>query len=566
MSLFGTLQLAANSMQAQQIGLQVVGQNMANANTPGYSREQVNFATAPTQTIAGVTVGLGVQVQGVVQKTDQYLNERLRGANSDVANSSQQSQSYSDLESIVGALQDNSVDSSVTDFFSSISNILNQPQDVSTRNLAVLKGQTLASTITTMAGRVTQERSDLNNQVIAMTSDINRLTTQIAQLNTQIVTTEAGTVGKSDAVGLRDQRDQALTDLSKLIGIKVEQQPDGSDNIYVGGDYLVYEGTSRPVETAYTSDRGMSVASINITDTNAPLNTQTGQLSGLLTARDKIMGGYLDQLDNFAGTLAFEFNKVFSSGQGLTGYSTTTSTNAVTSTTAPLDAAGLPFTPVNGSFQVQVLNTQTNQTTTSNITVDLNGLDKNETSLTSLVSQLNNVNGLSASISASGNLTIATTSPDVQFSFANDTSGTLAALGINSFFTGSTATDLGVNQALVNDPSKFAASSAGIGPDTGNALSLAAFGDQALPSAGGLSITQLNQQIVGDVTQGSAVAKSVDTGNQTFQQTLSGQQLAISGVSIDEEATNMLTLQYAYQASAKLISTINNLLDTLLKL
>jgi flagellar hook-associated protein 1 len=566
MSLFGTLQLAANSMQAQQIGLQVVGQNMANANTPGYSREQVNFATAPTQTIGGVTVGLGVQVQGVVQKTDQYLNERLRASNSDVANSSQQSQSYSDLESVVGALQDNSVDSSMTDFFSSISNILNQPQDVSTRNLAVLKGQTLANTITTMAGRVTQVRSDLNNQVISMTSDINRLTTQIAKLNTQIVTTEASTTGKSEAVGLLDQRDQALTDLSNLVGIKVEQQPDGADNIYVGGDYLVYEGTARPVATAYTSDRGLTVASINVADTNAPLDTQTGKLSGLVTARDKIMGGYLDQLDNFAGTLAFEFNKVFSSGQGLTGYSTTTSTSAVTSTTAPLDAAGLPFTPVNGSFQVQVLNTQTNQTTTSNITVDLNGLDKNETSLTSLASQLNQVNGLSASISPSGNLTIATASPDVKFSFGNDTSGALAALGINSFFTGSTATDLGVNQSLINDPSKFAASTAGIGPDTTNALALAGFGDQTLPSAGGLSITQLNQQIVGDVTQGSAVAKSVDSGNQTFQQTLSGQQLAISGVSIDEEATNMLTLQTAYQASAKLISTINNLLDTLLKL
>ncbi|HVX59414.1 MAG TPA: flagellar basal body rod C-terminal domain-containing protein, partial [Pirellulales bacterium] len=213
-----------------------------------------------------------------------------------------------------------------------------------------------------------------------------------------------------------------------------------------------------------------------------------------------------------------------------------------------------------------MLNTQTGLTQTSTITVDLNGLDQNETSLNALATQFNAINGLQASIDTSGNLTLKTTSPDVQFSFANDTSGALAALGLNTFFTGSTAADLGVNQNLSTDPGKFAASTAGIGIDTGNATTLANFMNLPLASAGGTTLTDVYDKLVGDVTQGSSVSQSVTQGYQTFQQTLQGHQAAISGVSIDEETVQMLSYQRVYQASAKLISTINDLLNTLLQL
>ena len=486
---------------------------------------------------------MGVQVSAIVQKVDDFLNERLRGTNSDVGNSQTQSQVYQNLESIVEALNDNNLQSSLNSFFSSISGVLNQPESVSVRNLAVLQGQTLAGDVNQMSQRMTNARADVNTQVEGMSSDINRLVGDIAHLNTQITTTEGGTLSHSQAVGLRDKRNQDLSDLSKLVGIRVEEQPSGAANVYVGGDYLVFEGTSRQVETVYSTDQGFSAAHINLVDTKAPLDTQTGQLTGLLTARDKILGGFLDKLNGFASKLNFEFNKIYSSGQGLTGYQSMTSTYSATSKSNPLDNAGLPFTPVNGSFQVQVLNKQTGLTQTTNITVDLNGLDQNETSLEGLASQLNAVSGLNASITNSGNLSLSTTSPDLAFTFANDNSGALAALGLNTFFTGTTAADIGVNQAVVNDPGKFAASSAGIGIDTGNATQLSNFMNQPLSSAGGTTLTDVYNQMVGGVTQGSSVAQSVSQGYQTFQQTLQGQQSSISGVSIDEEAVKMITYQ-----------------------
>ena len=83
MSLFGSIQQANNSLRTAQIGLQVVGQNIANVNTPGYAREEVLQTPAPTQKMGGLLLGLGVQVEGIVQKVDRFLDQRVRAATSD---------------------------------------------------------------------------------------------------------------------------------------------------------------------------------------------------------------------------------------------------------------------------------------------------------------------------------------------------------------------------------------------------------------------------------------------------------------------------------------------------
>jgi flagellar hook-associated protein 1 len=232
---------------------------------------------------------------------------------------------------------------------------------------------------------------------------------------------------------------------------------------------------------------------------------------------------------------------------------------------APLDNAGLHFTPTNGQFDVQLFNSDTGLTQTTTIHVDLNGLD-HDTSLTDLAAQLNNINGISATITSQQRLSIKSTSSDQEISFANDTSGALAALGINTFFTGSDAFSIGVNQAVAADPATFAASSGGIGADTNVAASLAQFQDQPLDSQNGASISQLYDRFTSDVAQGAAVAQSAADSANAFQQSLNGQNLAVSGVSIDDETVNMIQYQRAFQATAKYIATLNDLLNTLVNL
>jgi len=565
MSLLGSLQIANNALFASQVGLQVTGNNIANANTPGYIRQRPVFTPAGTQLIGNLPLGLGVQVEGIVQQSDRFLSDRLRGAISDLAGSQAQEDAYVQLEAVVGELTDTDLSTSMSNFFNSINDILNQPEDIAVRNLAVRQGATLADNIRRLDSRVTDVRGNVNNQIVSAAADINRLVAQVAKLNVNIVQTEGGTTTASDAVGLRDQREVALAELSKIVKVRVAEQPNGSVSVFAGGDFLVIEGEHRQVEVDYTSDRGLSAASINLSATDAPIAASGGKLAGLYSARDEVLGGFIDRLDELAATLTFEFNKIYSNGQGLTGLNEVQSEFAVDNVAQALDQAGLPFTPVNGSFQVKVFNTRTGLTETTDVFVRLNGLNS-DTTLESLASSLNSITGLVASISPDRQLTITTDSPILEFGFGSDTSHLLASLGINTFFSGSNSRDIGINSVVRSDASKFAASEGGGGEDTKIALQLAAFGDRPLESRNGETLSKQYESLVADVTQASAVTKAVSEGFSVYQQTLEGQYLGLTGVSIDEEAINMISYQRTYQASARLVATISELLNVLMNL
>lgn len=566
MTLFSSLQVANNSLLAAQIGLQVAGNNIANANTPGYIRQQVVLTPAPTQKYGGLLLGLGVEVQAIIQQTDRFLEERLRTASSDLANTETQEKTYVQLESLLGELSDTDLSSSLSNFFNSIHDVLNQPDSASVRNLAVLQGRTLADDIRRLDGRVRTVRDDVDTQVVNTATEINGLLQEIARLNVQVQTAEGGATSASDAVGLRDRRSQALDKLAAIIDIRAVEQDAGDITVFTGGDYLVFQGTFREVKVEQESVNGLTTSSIHLKDSDAPISTTGGRLGGLIASRDSILTGHLDQLNDFSKALISEFNKVYAGGQGLTGHSTLSSEFAVSDSTLSLDQAGLPFTPTNGGFQVLVRNEQTGLTQTSEIRVDLNGLDDDDTSLADLVAQIDALDGISASIGADRKIQISSNSPLVTFSFAGDTSGTLAALGLNTFFSGSSAADIGINSVVRTDPSKFAASKGGIGEDTGNAVLLADMLRTPLTARDGASLATLYDRMTGEVTQGAAVTKSVAEGFRTFQKTLEGQYLGITGVNVDEEAVRLIGYQRAFQASARVISTINSLLETLINL
>jgi flagellar hook-associated protein 1 FlgK len=444
--------------------------------------------------------------------------------------------------------------------------VLNQPESESVRNLAVLQGQRLATDIARLSSRALELRRSVNDRVRRVADEINELTETIRRLNVQIAETEGGDVSQSDAVGLRDQRGLALDRLAELIDIRTDEQPSGTVNVSLNGTFLVFDGIRTEVEVALSSDRGLSIYELRFAGTDQPLNPSSGELAGLYTSRDEILGGFLDQLDDFARTLIFQFNKLHSSGQGLRGFQQVTSEVTVADENAPLDAAGLSYTPANGSFQLLVYNRRTDLTQTTDIFVDLDGLDDDDTTLAELAAALDAIDGISASVTPTRGLTITSDSPDQDFAFANDTSGILAALGINTFFTGTGAANIGVNQALVSDPAKFAASRGGIGNDTDNAVELADFLDRSLESAGGASLAVVYDRLVAGVTQGSSVASAVTEGFRVFEENLKGQHLAISGVSLDEEAVRLISYQRAFQATAKYIATLNELLGVLVNL
>ena len=565
MSLFSSIRLAANTLRADQIAMQVIGQNIANASTEGYIREEVVLSPGPTQRLGTLLLGTGVRVLAVVQKIDNFLEERLRGAVSERAGLETQEDTCIQLEQLIGELGDTDLSTSLSDFFGAISEVLNQPESVSTRNLVVLQGETLTTNVNNLASRVQTIRNDLDERVEMMADDINRLVENIRTLNVRIAETEGGGVSTSDAVGLRDQRLVALSKLSELINIRTQEQSNGTVSVYCGGEFLVYEGISREVAVATHTDRGMTVADIRLQETDSPLDAGGGEYYGLLEARYTVLGGFLDALDEFACTLAFEFNKIYSSGQGLSGYHELTSEVAVDATDQPLDEVGLDVAPVNGSFQVLVHNAKTGLTQTTDVLVDLNGLGE-DTTLDDLVAAMDAIDGISATATPSNGLSLKSDSSDLEFAFASDTSGVLAALGLNTFFTGSSALSLGVSEVLQRDPGKFAASRGGIAADTDNAIDLAAFLDAPIESQNGDSLSGLYDRMVADVAQGSAVTQALAEGARVFEQTLEGQKLATSGVSVDEETINLLGYQQSYQASARYISVLSKLFEVLVNI
>ena len=569
MSLFGSIGLANNTLQANQIALQVIGQNIANANTPGYIREEVVLTPAPTQRKGNLLLGLGVRVEAIIQKIDLFLEERLRGSVSDRASAETQEDAYMQLEGVIGELSDTDLSTSMTNFFNAISDVANEPKNITLRNLAVLQGGILTGDVNRLYNRVNEMRSDLNDQIIDVADDINRLIEEIRVLNVRIANVEGGDVSASDAVGLRDQRLQAMEELSELIDVRIKEQLSGGVAIYNGGDFLVFEGISRPVEILLESDRGLATASIQLADTDSPITASSGKLAGLLTARDTTMGGFQTQLDDFAKTLAFEFNKLYSQGQGINWFDDLTSEFPVDADNLALNQAGLEFTPVGGSFNVLTRNTVTGQTQRTTIHVNLDGIGT-ETTLATLAADINAVAGVSASTTTAGKLTITAASSSEEFVFDGDTSGVLAALGLNTFFTGSTARNLGVNSQLQTDPSKFAASrDTGTGPyvnNEQNALVLADFLLRPLESQNNETLAVLYDRLTGGTTQASSIARAVAEGARVYEATLRGQKMATSGVSIDEEVVRMISFQRSFQASAKYIATLNELLELLVNL
>jgi flagellar hook-associated protein 1 FlgK len=571
MSLFGSIHLGANTLRAMQIGLQVTGNNIANANTPGFVRQEVIYSPAPVQKIGNLTFGLGVQVDAIVDKIDKFVLNRLVGARGDRAGAEVREDAYNEIENLLNGLSGETDLSTIfTSFVSSIGELLTNHTSSAARNLVITQGQTLTSTLNNLSSRATAVREEFNDRIVAAADEINSLTETIRKLNVQVVTVEGSGASASDAGGLRVERQNSIDRLSEILGVTVTEQISGAVNIAVDGEFLVFEGQRQDVELVQSSEDGLSIATIQFATTQSPLVSNSGELPSLYAGRDEIVGGFLDGLDQLAGLFAFEFNKLHTQGQGLVGFDELTSVNSIADADAALDAAGLDFTPVSGHFELLVYNPAQDITETHDIFIQLEGLD-DDTTLNDLIADLDAIDGISATITPAGKLEITADSSDIEFAFDDDTSGVLAAIGLNTFFTGSTARDIAVNGELTTDDNsafKFAASGGGLGrpSDSANALVLSKFLDRPLESAGGLTVPDVYDRLVNGISQGATVAGSVAEGFRVFENTLDGQLQAVAGVSLDEEAITLITLQRIYQASARFIQTAAELLDVLINL
>ena len=564
MSLSSALSVASRSMEIFSAAIQVSGNNISNASTPGYIRENLGLTSSFPSKRGSLVFGNGVATTGIRQQIDRYLEQRLRTANGDLAAGKARETIFKQLESTLQTLDNTSLSSEFGTLLNRIQDLVSQPESNATREIVVRQGTQFAGAVRDLRTRIDDIRAALGVKVNDLVSEANRLIDEIHDLNPKITALESAGLLQSDAGGLRNQRLAALSRLSEILPIHTVDQANGQVDVFLGSEHLVLVSSVHHLETVAVSDRGSAITNVRVAETNQPLTGIAGELNGIVYGRDNALGGFLDKLDQYIGATIFEFNKIHSSGQGLKGYDTITGGYAAADSTAALNAAGLPFTPEHGSFEIKVVNKTTGIATTRTINVNLNGIGT-QTTLTSLAAAIGAVPNVTAAVTTDRRLSL-TAGSGYELQFANDTSGVLASLGINTFFTGTDSSDIDVN-ALVAQDSRLFAAGQGAGPADGrNAAKLAELIDQPIEDLGGNSLNTFYDNMISSLAQASASESALTTGSEKYHESLSSQRAQYSGVSLDEEMVQLLKFQRSYQISARVITTVDEMFDTLLRL
>lgn len=578
MGINSALNIGRTALTASQIGLQVSGNNLANASTPGYSRQLAYFSPASGNYVGnGVSIGRGVVVDGVRRQVDNALQARLFNSLSTESASQHRANVYSSVEATIGELSDNDISSGLSSFFNTWSERANLTKSSAA---VVQEGDRLAALLRRQRTSLSQLRDQLDNQIGSAVTRADALMTQVAELNVQVSTAEAS---GAEASTLRDQRDQAISELASLMDVSVVDNGPQGLTVLVGSEPVVAGGASRGLQMSRESASDGSVAVlIRTKDRPTSITPSEGQLGAMLATRTEAVDDATDALDRMASQLIFQTNRLHSTGTNSTGLTTTTGTLkvAVSDRTLALNdpantsLARLPFAPQNGGFTVTIRQPNSSQTETVRINVDLDGITAaglpgttDDTSLEDIRAALDGVNGISASITTDGKLKI-DADPGVTFSFSDDSSNALATLGVNSFFTGADATDIGVREDLVATPDNLVVGRMQNGTfvENGTALGMADLLDTTANELGGRSISTFWRDKVAAIGTRSAGAAADAAAASDVRSSLENQRAAVSGVSTDEEALNLMAFQRQYQGAARLISVADEMFQTLFQL
>ena len=469
LGLFGSLNMASRSLQTQMTGVEVAGQNLANINTTGYSRQRVQIATSTDLSTGIGQQGTGATAVAIQQVVSSLLNNQIQGQQSVSSYwSAQQSalqSAQTDLNEFLdgtgstdstsassGSTSSSGLSGQLSGLFSAFSSLATSPTSLTARQAVVNQAQNLASTFNQISSQLTQMQSSLNASVSSDVSSANEQLSNIAGLNQQISFAEFGGGNAND---LLDEREQALENLSQLTDITTSTETGGAVDVSIGGQTLVSGG--QVLDTLQTYDAGSGNLLVQTTTSGTNLTLAGGSIQGTIDARD----GTLATLQNNVNTLASH-----------------------------------------------------------------------------LITQVNTVHGGGYSLTGS-------TGAD--------------------FFSGTDAATITVNAALVNNPSLVQASGdATATGDNSVALSLAQLDNTTQSGLNGESFSGYYTQTVGHLGNALSTANTQVTDQTSVSTMLATQRSSVSGVSVDEEMTNLMGFQRAYEASAQLVTTINTLMgDTL---
>jgi flagellar hook-associated protein 1 FlgK len=449
-SLFGTLNTALGSLEANRGAIEVTGNNIANVNTPGYSREQINLSENPPVQIGNLLFGTGVSLGETTSVRDNLLEQRLDQENSSSSSLNSFLGAMNQVQTLFNETAGSGLQTPLSAFYNSVTQLTTDPTNASYRQGVITAGQDLSAAFQQDASNLKSLQSNTDLGVVQSVSQINQLTQQIASLNVQV--SSLVSLGQ-DAGSFQDQRTQLVRQLSGLVDISETQANNGSLTIATtSGTALVDSSQSFALTTQINPNTTYHDIYANGTDITA--NITGGSLDGQIQARDQAIPGVLNQLDRLAYNLE------------------------------------------------TAVNTQSKA-----------GFDANGNAGVNFFTQPAGVSGAASTMAVA-----------------------------------------------VTDPNLVAASSDGSVGSSGNAQAIANLQNQT--SVSGQTPYNYYSNMVFQIGNQISQAQNEQTAVGLVQKQLSDQRGAVSGVSLDEEAVNLVKYQSAYEASANVVNVINTLLTT----
>lgn len=315
------LGIATSGLLAFQRSLDTTGHNIANASTPGYTRQRVELGTQIPQLSGAGFIGSGVQVETVRRLYDGFLTDRVRSTTS----TSSSLDIFHDFATRVSNLLGNAqagLNAGLQDFFDSAQGVADDPTSIPARQVMLSEAESLETRFQYLNGQLDTLRSEIDRQVTGMTSQMSSLAESIASINQEIVLA-TGNAGGQPPNDLLDKRDQMLQELSELVSIRTFEQDDGSVNVSVGNGQALVTGSRAATLTVSGNEFDASQMEIVFqVGTSSAVVTDSisgGQLGGLMEFRAGVLDSAQNSLGRIGVVMASEFNAQHALGMDLNG-------------------------------------------------------------------------------------------------------------------------------------------------------------------------------------------------------------------------------------------------------
>ena len=531
---------ALNSLQR---AISTTGNNIANVNTEGYSRQQVEFASRNPEYIGGLALGTGVEVSSIRRAYDQFLTADVQARTSSSGYYSLYANTASQIDNLM-ADPATSISSAMDQFFASMEAVANSPTSQPERQVMLSEAQTLANRFNYVDARLSELAEDMNQRMGVFVEDINRHLSDVAALNEQIRRLERSSGGSPNE--LLDERDRVIESLSKIIRVDARSEEDGSISLFTAsGHRLVSPSGAESLRVAQGALADGPVQIFLSAAGQAELELTDRALGGELGAALDVSTNMIDRARREIGLLAMGLSANFNIQHKAGDTLNQTAGNDFFSSILPVTTAAIGNS---GTTNVSATIDNTSELTGASYRVDYTD---------SVVTVTNLVTGDTQEINGT-----VITLEGVRFEvspFSNLTDG-------DSFIvepTGRAAASMGVD---ITDTSEIAAANLGgsVG-DNRNMLSLIALRDTNNLKGGTQSVYDIYNNAVSQVAVDTRSAKANAETEESLLNSVKDQRASITGVNLEEEAANLIRYQQAYQAAAQIITTANDVFDTLLR-